>query len=187
MSVRLRHGSTFLYDGETNDIVGVRDPDGSELYLVPRLGVFFDTSNQTDGSGAVPMTFGTSAISRGVSVVDDSKIYVDRSALYEFQLSPHVHNSDSQAHLFTLWGRLNGVDIPNSRFIYSVPSSHGGSPGAVIPSQNFWLSLNAGDYVQIVWEANNAAVTIAYHEAEVGKPVSPSLLLTVKQISPQIA
>lgn len=184
MSARLRNGSTFLYDGETSDIVGVRDPDGSELYLVPRLGVFFDTSNQTDGSGAVALSFGTTAISRGVSIVDGSKVYVDRSALYEFQLSPHIHNSDSQSHLFTLWGRVNGVDVPNSRFIYSVPSSHGGNPGALIPSQNFWLSLNAGEYVQMMWEVDNAAVTIAYHPAEVGRPVSPSLLLTVKQIAP---
>lgn len=185
MGVRQRSGSTFLYDDVTNDIVGVKDPDGSEFYWLraPRLGVFFDTSNQTDGDGPVAMTFGTQSLSRGVSVSDSSKIYVDRTALYEFQLSTHIHNADSQAHIFTLWGRLNGQDIANSRFIYSVPSSHGGSPGAVIPSQNFWLALTAGDYVQIMWEADDANVTIAYHAAEASLPVSPSLLLTVKEIA----
>lgn len=185
MSVRQRSGSAFLYDESSADIVGVRDPDGSEFFWAraPRLGAFFDTTTQTDGSGAVAMTFNTQAISRGVSVVDGSKIYVDRSGLYEFQLSTHIHNSDSQAHIFELWGRVNGQDIANSRFIYSVISSHGGSPGALIPSQNFWLNLNAGDYVQVMWEADNAAVTIAYHAAEPPKPVSPSLLLTVKEIA----
>jgi hypothetical protein len=185
MGYRLRHGSTFLYDADSADIVGVRDPDGSESLWArqPNLGVLFDTTNQTDGSGAVPLGFNTLALSRGVTLVDGSKIYVERPAIYEWQLSPHIHNSDSQAHTFELWGRVNNVDIANSRFIYSVPSSHGGSPGALIPSQNFWLSLNAGDYVQIMWAASNAAVTIAYHAAEVGKPVSPSLLLTVKEIA----
>lgn len=181
--MKLRHGTPFIYD-DTGDIAGLRDPDGSELYLVPRLGVFFDTGNQTDGSGAVSMTFGTTALSRGVSLKTSSQIQVDRDGLYEWQLSTHIHNSDSQAHLFELWGRVNGVDIPNSRFIYSVPSSHGGSPGALIPSQNFWLALKAGDYVEIRWATDNAAVTIAYHAAEEGKPVSPSLLLTVKEIAP---
>lgn len=181
---RMRHGSTFLYDEDSGDIVGLRDPDGSEFYFArrPRLGTFFDTTTQTDGAGPVAMSFNTQALSRGVSVVDGSKIYVDRDGLYEWQLSTHIHNTDSQAHFFTLWGRVNGADIANSRFIYSVPSSHGGSPGALIPSQNFWLPLSAGDYVQIMWEADNAAVTIAYHAAETGKPVSPSLLLTVKEI-----
>jgi hypothetical protein len=185
MGVRQRSNSTFLYDDVSSDIVGVKDPDGSEFYWAraPRLGAFFDTSNQTDGSGAVAMTFNNTAISRGVTLVDSSKIYVDRSGLYEFELSPHVHNEDSQAHLFELWGKLNNVDIPNSRFIYSVPSKHGSNPGALIPSQNFWLALNAGDYVQIMWEASDADVTIAYHVAEAGKPISPSLLLTVKEIA----
>lgn len=185
MSVRQRSNSAFLYDAATSDIVGVRDPDGSEFYWAraPRLGLFFDTSSQTDGSGAVPMEFNTQAISRGVSLADDSKIYVDRAGIYEFQLSPHIHNADSQAHTFELWGRLNGSDIANSRFIYSVPSSHGGTPGALIPSQNFWLQLEAGDYVQIMWATDDANVTIAYHTAEAGKPVSPSLLLTVKEIA----
>jgi hypothetical protein len=181
--MRLRHGTPFVYD-DTGDIAGLRDPDGSELYLVPRIGVMFDTTTQTDGSGAVPMEFNTQAIARGVTLVDDSKIYVDRTGLYEWQLSVHVHNEDSQAHSVELWGRVNGVDIPNSRFIYSVPSKHGSTPGAIIPSQNFWLALNAGQYVQIMWATDNALVTIAYHAAEEGKPVSPSLLLTVKELTP---
>lgn len=182
---RLRSNSTFLYDDVTSDIVGVRDPDGSEFYWAraPRIGLFFDTSTQTDGSGAVAMQFNTQAISRGVTLVDGSKIYVNRAGIYEFQLSTHIHNDDSQAHFFELWGKLNNQDIDNSRFIYSVPSSHGGSPGALIPSQNFWLSLNAGDYVQIMWATDSEDVTIAYHVAEAGKPVSPSLLLTVKEIA----
>ncbi len=181
--MRLRHGTPFVYD-DAGDIAGLRDPDGSELYLVPRIGVMFDTTTQTDGSGAVPMGFNTEALSRGVTLAEGSKIYVDRTAIYEWALSVHVHNADSQAHSFEFWGRVNGVDIPNSRFIYSVPSSHGGTLGAIIPSQNFWLSLNAGQYVQIMWATDDPLVTIAYHAAEAGKPVSPSLLLTVKELTP---
>lgn len=183
---KLRSGTAFLYDDVTDDIVGVRDPDGSELLFqrVPYLGAFFDTTNQSDGSGAVAMQFNTQAISRGVQRVDSSKIRVDRAAIYEWQLSTHIHNADSQAHRFELWGRVNGVDIENSRFIYSVPSSHGGEPGALIPSQNFWLALQAGDYVEIMWAVDDANVTIAYHAAEAGRPISPSLLLTVKEIAP---
>lgn len=183
---KLRHGQTFLYD-DNDDIVGIRDIDGSEFYFArkPDLGVFLDLGNQTDGSGSLPMEFDTVAITRGVRLVDSTKIYVDRAGLYNWHLSVHLHNTDSQAHFFELWGRKNGVDIPNSRFIYTVPSSHGGQPGTIIPSQNFWLQLAAGDYVEIMWMSDNAGVTIAYHAAEEGppaKPAAPSLLLTVDRI-----
>jgi hypothetical protein len=182
--MKLRTGSAFLYDDTTDDLVGVRDPDGSEFLWAraPRLGVFFDTTDQT-ATGTTPMTFGTQALSRGVTRVDNSKIYVDRAGIYEFQLSPHIHNTDNQSHIFELWGRVNGTDIANSRFIYSILARHAGNPGTLIPSQNFLLALNAGDYVQIVWATDDAGVTIAYHAAESGKPVSPSLLLTVKEIA----
>lgn len=177
-------GRPFLYD-EGGDIVGIKDADGGETLFAraPRLGVFFDTTNQVDGDGPVAMTFNTQALSRGVSLSSASRIYVDRTALYEFALSTHMHNTDTQAHTFEFWGRKNGVDIPYSRFIYSVPSKHGTTPGATIPSQNFFLNLIAGDYVEIVWTASDANVTIAFHDIELTKPVSPSLLLTVKEIA----
>lgn len=186
---KLRHGQTFLYD-DNDDIVGIRDIDGSEFYFArkPDLGVFFDTSNQSAFGGFVStMFFNTAVIERGVRLVNSltSKLYVDRAGLYNWHLSVHLHNTDSQAHFFELWGRKNGVDIPNSRFIYTVPSSHGGQPGTIIPSQNFWLQLAAGDYVEIMWMSDNAGVTIAYHAAEEGppaKPAAPSLLLTVDRI-----
>lgn len=186
MAYHLRHGQTFLYD-ENDDIVGIRDIDGSEFLWArkPELGVFFDASNQTDGSGAVPLEFDTAVIERGVRLVDSSKFYVDRPGLYNWHLSVHLHNADSQAHFFELWGRKNNADIPSSRFIYTVPSSHGGEPGTLIPSQNFWIQMEAGDYVEILWTSDNAGVTIAYHAAEVGppaKPAAPSLLLTVNRV-----
>lgn len=184
---KLRHGQTFLYDDASDDIVGIRDIDGSEFYFArkPDVGVFLSLSTQVDGAGELPMTFDSTVISRGVRLVDGSKIYVDRGGLYNWQLSVHLHNTDSQAHFFELWGHLNGVDIPNSRFIYSVPSSHGGQPGTIIPSQNFWLQLAAGDYVQVMWATDNAGVTIAYHAPEIGppaRPAAPSILLTVDRL-----
>ena len=190
MAYRLRHGQTFLYDDSSDDIVGIRDIDGSEFLWArkPELGVFFDTSNQAAFGGFVStMFFNTAVIERGVRLVSDltSKFYVDRAGLYNWQLSVHLHNTDSQAHFFELWGRKNGSDIANSRFIYTVPSSHGGKPGTLIPSQNFYLQLAAGDYVQIMWATDDAKVTIAYHAAETGPPAlpaAPSLLLTVNRI-----
>ncbi|UOF81039.1 phage-associated hyaluronidase-like protein [Caudoviricetes sp.] len=180
-------GSPWLYSEETGDIVGVKDPDSSEFYWQrsPLLGVFMDLTTQSDGATPLAMTFNTPTFERGIRVVDGSKIYVDRTAMYCFQLSVHLDNSDSQAHTFSMWGKLNGENLENSRFIYTVPSSHGGVSGTLIPSQNFFVPMAAGDYIEIMWSTDSALVTIATHAAETSpaKPAAPALLLTVDEVA----
>lgn len=178
-----RPGSPFLYDA-AGDIVGVKDADRGEFLFAqePRIGTFFSNTAQTDGAGPVAVTFDAQAISRGISVVDGSKMYVDSDGVYEFQLSLRLSNSDTALHDFQLWGRLNGVDIANSLFDYTVPSSHGGIPGHLTPSQNFFLPMLAGQYVQVMWAAD-AEVSILATPATGGMPAAPSLLLTTKRIA----
>ena len=184
----MRNWHRFLYDDVTHDLVGYKDDDGGELYFqrVPHVGHFVDMANQFDDDAPTAMNFGTTVLSRGVSLVGTDTIKVSRAALYNWHLSVHLHNEDSQEQLFEMWGRLNGDDIPGSRFIYSVPSKHGLTPGTIIPSQNFFLDLNANDEVQIVWTTDDAVnVSIAYHSAETGaspKPAAPSLILTVNEV-----
>jgi hypothetical protein len=189
MSVRQKYGgSPWLYDEATGDIVGVKDPDGSEFLWARRahLGLFYDTTDQTDGSGATPMSFNTAPIQNGIRVVDGTKIYVDRSGTYNWQISVQLSNSDSQAHSFDIWGRKNGVDIPDSNTSYTVPSSHGGAPGRVVPALNFWMDLEAGDYVQVMWFTDNALVRIEYTgpQESPARPATPSIILTVNEVGP---
>ena len=187
MAARIRSNSAFLVDEATGDIVGIKDLDGSEFYWArdPRIGLFFDTTDQTDGSGATAMTFNNAPIQRGVRVVNGSKIYVDRAAVYNWQISVQLANTDSQAHSFDLWGRKNGVDIPASNTSYSVPSSHGGASGRIVPALNFWMELDAGDYVEVMWYADSNQVRIEYTaEQELPtRPAIPSIILTVNEVS----
>lgn len=180
--------SFFLHDETTGDIVGFKDPDGSETFFARamRSGAFFDDTDQTDDDTPTLMSFSTAVLQNGVTLVDGTKITVDRSAWYSFQLSVHVHNSDNQAHFFDLWGKLNGNDIPSSRFKYSVPSSHGQQDGSLGVCQGFFLNLAVGDEVSIVWTTDDPdEVTIAKHAAEGGgspKPAAPSLMLNVHEV-----
>jgi hypothetical protein len=188
MARQLRGNSYFLHDETTGDIVGFKDPDGSEVLFAraAHSGLFIDTTNQPYSTNPTVMTFGTPVLQNGITVADGSKVTVTRTSWYNFHLSVHVHNDDSNARFFEMWGRLNGNNIDNSRFIYSVPGSHGGASGTIIPSQNFLLNLTAGDFVQVVWTTDDTTdVTIAKHDAVAGanpKPAAPSLILTVNEI-----
>ena len=181
-------GAPWLYDESTGDIIGVKDPDGSEFYFAhtPRLGAFYDTTDQTTlANQANAMTFNTTVVSRGVSVFNGSKLYVDRDGLYNWQISIQVFNSDSQAHFFDIWGKMNGSNIPDSNTRYSVPSSHGGLPGAQVPALNFWMDMKAGDYVQVMWSSESNHVAIQYEGPSTGpvRPAIPSIILTVNEVS----
>ena len=188
MARQLRANSYFLHDETTGDIVGFKDPDGSETIFARamRSGAFFDSTDQTDEDTPTVMSFSTATLQNGVTLVEGTKVTVDRTAWYSFQLSAHIHNADSQAHFLELWGKLNDEDIPSSRFKYSVPSSHGGQDGSLGVYQGFDLNLTAGDEVSIVWTTDDAEnVTIAKHDAETGenpKPAAPSLMLHVHEV-----
>lgn len=188
MTARQKYqGAPWLYDEVTGDIVGVKDPDGSEFYFqrAPYIGLFYDTTDQTDGAGATAMSFNTAAIQRGVRIVDGNKIYVDRAGVYNWQISVQLANTHNQAQSFDIWGRKNGVDIPDSNTSYTVPSSHGGAAGRVVPALNFWMELAAGDYVQVMWYVDNPLVRIEYTGVQTSpaRPATPSIILTVNEVA----
>lgn len=181
-------GAPWLYDETSGDIVGVKDPDGSEFYFAraPRIGSFYDTTDQSGvANQANAMGFNTTSMSRGVSVVEASKIYVDRNGTYNFQISVQVFNTDSQEHNFDLWWAKNGVNIPESNTRYTAPAKHGAIPGTVVPALNFWVDLLAGDYIQAMWSSDNALVRIEYDGPSTSptRPGIPSIILTVDETS----
>lgn len=184
----MKGNTNGLYDPTTKHFVGVKQPDGSELVFARsgHYGVF--TSNQDQTQQATPeiVEFNATAMSNGISLSGSTKIVVSRAGLYAFHLTLHVHNADSQFQFFDLWGRLNGNNIPSSRFKYSVPSAHGQQDGALTPSQNFFLNLAAGDEVEVAWTCSDAdEVSIAKHDAVTGEvpiPAAPSVMLTVSEI-----
>ncbi|MFZ9370243.1 MAG: hypothetical protein ACO25M_00040 [Limnohabitans sp.] len=185
---RTRFGTAFLYDSTTGDIVGVRDPDNSELYLVPNVGAFFDTTDQTaTADTAKAMTFNTVQIERGVELVANSKIYVDRQATYNVQFSAMFSNPEATAYAISVWLAVNGVATPDSCTDLTVHSKHGSINGKAVAAWNFFLDLNAGDYLEMYWSTPQATVFIEHQHTRTtpARPAIPSVILTVNEINGQ--
>lgn len=81
MAVYMKQGGQWLYDHPTSDIVGVKDPDGSEFFFArtSRFGSFFDTTNQNGTSNtARMMTFNNSDVANtGISMASNSHFSVN--------------------------------------------------------------------------------------------------------------
>lgn len=180
-------GSPFLYDADTGDIIGVKDPDGSELLFmrIPHIGSFYDTTHQSASANtATAITINTSDISRGISLANSSKITVSRKGTYNLQFSAQLINSDTTDQNVSIWLRKNGNDVANSCTDITVPSKHGSINGAVVAAWNFFIDLVAGDYVQLIWSTPSILVLIDYTAERTSpvRPGTPSVIVTMNEV-----
>lgn len=120
-----------------------------------------------------------------IDPTDITKVVAAVAGYYNIQFSVQLLTFDSSIDNVTLWFRQNGVDVPYSAGIVSIPAIHGGKPGAAIVSWNLVMALNAGDYFQLVMASdsgNTVAATYPPGTAPV-HPASPSIILTATFVS----
>jgi hypothetical protein len=120
-----------------------------------------------------------------ISGVTSSKMTVAYPGLYNVQFSAQFTNTDTQIHDIDIWFKKNDVTVSASNSQFSVPGSHGGVNGHLIAALNFFISLNAGDYVEIVWHTSNSAVFIEAIPEQISpiRPATPSVIATMAWVS----
>ena len=153
-------------------------------------GAFQDTTDQpATANTATVMTFNTTDFSNGVSVVSNSKLTVAQAGIYNLQFSAQFDNTDTQEHDVSIWLRQDasgaGTDIAGSAGLVGVPSSHGGLSGHLIIGWNYFVTLNANDFVEIWWSTPNTAVTIQAYPAGTSptRPSTASVVATLTFVS----
>lgn len=148
-------------------------------------GVFRSDLDQSDGvNTATAMTFDITEFAVDVSIVDNSKITVDRDGKYNIQFSAQLINTDSGEHNVSIWLSLNGTNVEGTCTDITVPKKQGGINGASVAAWNFFVDMEADDYVELYWSTPNAGVKIDYIAARTtpDRPSVPSIILTVNQV-----
>ena len=147
-------------------------------YISPRYGSFYDTTDQTAAviNTAYGMTFNTTDISYGVtSGSPTSRIYVDRSNIYNIQFSAQFINTGGGANRVWIWLRKNGVDVTQSATVIRIQ----GNNTENVAAWNFLLQLNASDYFELMWEVDSTNISLHADAATAVHPAVPSIILTV--------
>ena len=168
-------------------------PRGGKYLNVP-YGAFQDTTDQTaTANTATVKTFNTTDFSNGVTVVTSggkaSRLTVAQAGIYNLQFSAQFDNTDSQEHDVSIWLRQDssgaGVDVAGSTGFVGIPSSHGGVSGHLITGWNYFVTLNANDFVEIWWSTPNTAVTIQAYPAGTSptRPSTASVVATMTFVS----
>ena len=148
-------------------------------------GGFSDSTDQTGSvSAGTVMTFNTTDVADGVTLVSGSQITVPNNGKYNLQFSSQFKNTNNAQEDVTVWLRINGVDLANSATQYTIPArKSAGIFGYGVASLTFLLSLSANDYVQIVWLPTNTTVTLEALplSASPAYPAMPSIIATMVQ------
>lgn len=145
-------------------------------------GAFSSDQDQTAiANTATLMTLNTTDFANDVSI-SSSEITVATAGIYNLQFSAQFQNTDTAFQDVYIWLKQNGVDIPGSTGFVSVPNRHAGTDGHSIIGWNYFLSMAAGDHIEIYWSVPNVAVTIQHLNAS-GTPTKPSTQSVVATMS----
>lgn len=144
-------------------------------------GAFSDTTDQFAAvvNTAYGVTFNTTDLSRGVRVGSPtSRIYVEKTGIFNFQFSLQLDKSSSSVGNVYIWARINGVDVPNSATKIAVQ----GSTAETVAAWNFVLQLNNGSYFELMWSTDDTGCHIAHEPSSSPVPAIPSVILTVSEV-----
>ena len=171
-----------LYFNQIQNALGELFSDAGGKYVAFPHGAFSSDQDQTAiVNTATLMTLNTTDFASGISI-NNSEITVTNAGIYNLQFSAQFQNTDTAFQDVYIWLKQNGTDITGSTGFVSIPNRHAGTDGHSIVGWNYFLSMNANDYVEIYWSVPNVAVTIQ-HLAASGTPTKPSTQSVVATLS----
>jgi hypothetical protein len=180
-----------LYFNRLQNILGQMNTgsgaiDGSGIRL-PYGAFSSDQDQTTTANTATLMTLNTTDFSNGVSIAS-SKITVATAGIYNLQFSAQFQNTDNQIQDISIWLKQNGTDITGSTGLVSIPARKSASAGEEaheIIGWNYYVSLAAGQYIEIYWSTTFASVTIQNYAAGVTptRPSTQSVVATMTFVS----
>jgi hypothetical protein len=135
---------------------------------------------------ATAVRLNTTDYSNGVSVVSETQLTFAIGGTYNIAFSAQFLNASASVDNAAIWFQLSGVDIIDSCSIATVPKKDGSIPGAIITAANLFVTVTAGQNVQLYWStATGNSILVTYPESLSApvRPASPAVIVTVNQVS----
>ena len=148
---------------------------------------FYDTQTRTNpvanAENLVP--FDATAEAFGITVEGSpaTQITVSKGGVYNFQFSSQLDHSGGGAVAFYFWFKLNGTAIENTagKLVVDGPNSE------TLAAWNYLVTMQAGDYFELAWSADDTSAVILATAAASPVPAVPSTIMTVTYVCPNDA
>lgn len=152
-------------------------------------GAFQDSTDQTaaNTTTAYAVTFNTTDYSNGIYVSNSSRLNVRNYGIYNIQFSIQLKNTTNDSQDTDIWFRKNGTDVAASNSRFSMPARKStGDPSHLIAAMNFFMEMNAGDYVEIMWRVSDVGVSLEHYGTSTSptRPSVPSAIVTLNYVAP---
>jgi hypothetical protein len=147
------------------------DTGNAGLPVLPHIAAQDDTDQYATATNtATKVLWSTLDSGYGFTLNVDSTATPTYTGVYKIDYSLQFLNTDTQIHDLYVWLKIDGVDVAGSASIFSVPNSHGGTPGALIAYSSITFPVTAGQDIALYWATNQAATSggangIYMHEA----------------------
>jgi hypothetical protein len=143
----------------------------------------FGTGTGTTGTYTVS-TSGT-ITSEAMTGSVASQITVAQAGIYNLQWSGQFVNTAAQIHEISVWLRLNGVDVVGSTGRVSINAKHGAFDGGALPAWNYFVQLQANEYVELWWSTPDTAAYLTSYAAGTSptRPTTASVIATLSFVS----
>lgn len=151
--------------------------------------VVSQTSGTAGGVGVYVVSISQTVASTTIAGAVQSKMIAKYPGIYNLQWSGQFVNTAAAIHEVSIWLRQDAagaaVDIPGSTGVYSLAAKHGAFNGGAIVGWNYFIELQAGEYVEIWWSTPDPAAFITEYPATTGpvRPATASVVATMSFVS----
>jgi len=150
-------------------------------------GAFSSSVTQTGSiTAGTAFTFNTTDYAGGVTLASNTRVTVPVAGTYNLQFSAQLASSDTAPQDVYIWLRVNGTDVGGSAGRVGMPARKNPSdPFHAIYGWNYFLTLTAGQYVEIVWLPTATTVTVPFYAAQTTPaiPSTQSVVVTMTQVA----
>jgi hypothetical protein len=172
-----------LYFNQLDNVISqLLSVAGGSILKFPN-GSFYLTTQQTipviNTAYAIP--FNNTADANQVTIgTTTSHIVTSVAGYYNFQFSLQLAKTGGSNIGIWVWPRVNGVDIAESNTKLQLTGS---SSSESVAAWNFVLPMNAGDYFELMWAADDTRAIIKAEAANAFSPAIPPAILTATFVS----
>lgn len=159
-------------DNFVSSLLGV---NGGSVINNP-YGEFYTNAQQTVSAAntITQVVIGATQIASGMSLASN-RITFALDGTYNIAYALQPTNSSASIQDVTVWLRENGVDIPNSAYLFTITEKHGAVDGRACQMADFIFQATANDYLEIMWAATSTSVSLYYEPAQTVPYAHPSV------------
>lgn len=156
------HNILRQYFNTIDNITGqlLSNTGGGRFLTFPHIAAQ-DTTDQyaTATNVATKVLWNTLDSGLGFTLNPNSTATPNFTGTYKIDYSLQFFNTASQIHEAYVWLQIDGVDVPGSASVFSIPNSHGGVDGALVAYSSVTFTVTGGDEVALYWATNQAATS----------------------------